>query len=281
MSRILALLVISSLSIAANAIPLPRVPRALVHIPATLTTDYDFEGIIALGNCSASLIRFEQAKDTDLAIVMTNGHCLESGFPSPGEFITRQPSSRRLRLMDARANVVATLRATEILYATMTTTDLAIYKTGETYGDILRKYNVRPLILSSERPQVGLPIQVVSGYWERGYSCNVDGFAYRLKEDVYTWNDSIRYSNPGCEVIGGTSGSPVIATGTRIAIGVNNTGNENGGRCSANNPCEVDQNGNIKYEQGLSYAQQTHQVYSCLNQNNELDLTLANCQLPH
>lgn len=265
----------------AHALPLPVGPKALMQIPPSLTRNYDFEGIIALSNCSGSLIRFENSKDTDFAVVMTNGHCLESGFPAPGEFVVNQRSNRRLQLMNSRAQVVADLRATAVMYATMTTTDLTLYRVNKTYADILNKTQIRPLTLSSQRPQAGEAIQVVSGYWERGYSCHIDTFSYKMEEAGYMWEDSIRYSNPGCEVIGGTSGSPVIAAGTRTVIAINNTGNESGGRCSRNNPCEINQNGDVFYQRGLSYAQQTYQIYSCLNAQNELDLTLAGCQLPH
>ncbi len=55
----------------------------------------------------------------------------------------------------------------------------------------------------------GAAISVVSGYWKKTYNCNVDGFAYRLKEGDWTWKDSVRYTAP-CKVIGGTSGSPVV-----------------------------------------------------------------------
>jgi V8-like Glu-specific endopeptidase len=206
---------------------------------------------------------------------------LESGFPSPGEFVVNQPSGRRLQLMNSRAQVVADLRATSVMYSTMTTTDLTLYRVNKTYAEILSKTQIRPLTLSSQHPQAGEQIQVVSGYWERGYSCHIDTFAYKMEEAGYTWNDSIRYSKPGCEVIGGTSGSPVIAAGTRTVIAINNTGNESGGRCSMNNPCEINQNGDVFYQRGLSYGQQTYQIYSCLNSQNELDLTLAGCQLPH
>jgi hypothetical protein len=91
---------------------------------------------------------------------------------------------------------------------------------------------------------------------------------------------SIKYTEPGCLVIGGTSGSPIIETGTRTVIGVNNTGNEDGLSCRMNNPCEVDKQGNISYQKGWSYGQQTYWVYSCRNSTTgELDLNLPGCKL--
>jgi len=72
----------------------------------------------------------------------------------------------------------------------------------------------------------------------------------------------------------------VIKAGTRTVIGVNNTINEDGETCTMNNPCEVDQNGNRSAHRGYGYGQETYWVYSCLNQYNEIDLSVAGCLLP-
>src|SRR5690606_7194708 len=109
-----------------------------------------------------------------------------------------------------------------------------------------------------------LPIEIVSGYWERGYRCHIAASIFELREGGYVFLDSIRYSSEGCQVIGGTSGSPVVAQNTRTVVAVNNTGNESGDRCSINNPCEVDDEGNINVIHKAGYGQQTHQFYSCL-----------------
>ena len=60
-----------------------------------------------------------------------------------------------------------------------------------------------------QRPTEGTLIDIVSGYWERGYSCGVDGFVAKLKEADWLFTDSVRYTD-GCDTIGGTSGSPII-----------------------------------------------------------------------
>lgn len=119
----------------------------------------------------------------------------------------------------------------------------------------------------------------MSGYWKRIYSCNADGFVYRLKEGGWTWKDSLRYT-ASCNTIGGTSGSPVIDTATGKVVAVNNTGNEDGQSCTENNPCEVDQNGNVTVRQGINYAQETYQIPACFTTGNKLDLSAAGCTLP-
>jgi V8-like Glu-specific endopeptidase len=164
----------------------------------------------------------------------------------------------------------------------MTKTDITLYQLQQTYADILSRYNVRPFTLSSKHPAAGLNINVISGYWNRGYSCAIDTFAHEVHEDGYVWQDSVRYSRPGCEVIGGTSGSPVVAAdGSRTVVAINNTINENGEQCTMNNPCEVDVKGGITYQQGYGYAEETYWIYSCLTANNQFDLSVAGCQLFH
>jgi len=122
------------------------------------------------------------------------------------------------------------------------------------------------------------PIEVLSGYWRLAYDCNLNGFAYRLHEYVWTWRLSLRYSDGGCQVIGGTSGSPVLDS-TRVMIGINNTINEDGQRCTFDNPCEEDRHGNITVHLHRGYGQETWVFYTCLT-NNAIDLAKSGCMLP-
>ncbi|MGZ3770099.1 MAG: trypsin-like serine peptidase [Bdellovibrio sp.] len=263
------------------AFPLPKAGMSIQSIPANFTSNFNFEGIVALSNCSGALIKLENSHDDDKALILTNGHCLETGMPQPGQFVYGQQSSRTFKLFNDQDRVVGRLNATQVVYSTMTKTDMTIYKLKETYKEIKSLYGVNALTLSSQHPELNESIEVVSGYWNRGYSCSIEAFVNQLKEGGWTQEDSIRYSRPGCIVIGGTSGSPVIRGGTRTVIGVNNTGNESGYKCTVNNPCEVDEKGNVTAQRNFSYGQETYWVYSCLNQFNEIDLSLKDCKLPH
>lgn len=277
--RIALLIAFAFMAQFASAYPLPKGPKSLQILPFNFTTGFDFEGIVELSNCSGSFIRLETSRDTDRALVLTNGHCLETGFPRPNQIVVGKQSSRRFTLLNSSAQSAGTVRADMIVYAAMTKTDMAIYRLTETYEQIQTRTGIRPLMLSSRRPERSQPIEIISGYWRRGYACAIDGFAYKLQEANYVCEDSMRYTQPGCETIGGTSGSPVVATGSRAVVGVNNTGNEDGGRCTMNNPCEIDEAGNVTYQQGHSYGQQTYWFYSCLTDLNELDLNKPGCQL--
>jgi V8-like Glu-specific endopeptidase len=245
--------------------------------PAQATPD--FAGTVALSNCSGSLVRVPQSQPDDPALVLTNGHCLETGMPAPGTVVVDQPSSRRFTLLDADANDAGTLQAARVVYATMTKTDVTLYRLDSTYRQIEDRYGIQPLDISPEHPVKGTAITVVSGYWKQTYSCDIDDFVYELHEAGWTFEDSIRYTS-ACDTIGGTSGSPIIDDATGDVVGVNNTGNENGERCTLNNPCEVDENGNVTVHQGINYGQETYLLTDCMAAGNKLDLGLPGCELP-
>ncbi len=238
-----------------------------------------FAGTVALSNCSGSLVRFPSSTANDPALVLSNGHCLESGMPGPGQVVVNQASSRSFTLLNASGGSLGTLRASKMVYGTMTDTDVSIYQLNTTYAAIQSRYGIAPLTVAATHPVQGSSIKVVSGYWKKIYSCSADGFAYRLKEADWTFKDSLRYTST-CNVIGGTSGSPVVDANSGQVVAVNNTTNEDGQRCTLNNPCEVDQNGTVTVRRGIGYAQETYIIPGCFTTGNKLDLTKAGCTLP-
>jgi V8-like Glu-specific endopeptidase len=242
---------------------------------------YDFEGIVKLDNCSGSVIRFSGQPGNANAYVLTNGHCIKhnngQGYLQPGEVVSNKAQTRTMRVFDSAMNLFK-VTTTKLVYATMTNTDSAIYELKETYDDI-QAMGIRSFEFDSVRPMVGSDIDIVSGYWDRGYRCHIDGFVHLLLEGAWTFTDAIRYSDKGCDTIGGTSGSPIVQTGTRVVIGINNTGNKDGGRCQLNNPCEQDEDGEIDVLK-RSYGQQTYNFYTCLTPDFQIDLTMPGCSLP-
>lgn len=241
---------------------------------------YDFEGIVKLSNCSGSLIAFNGQPLSSKAIVMTNGHCIQKpgGYLNPGEVWVNRPLKRAMKIFDKNMKL-HNVMSSKILYATMTNTDVAFYELTESYEDIMAKTNVRPFLLDSVRPLEGISIEIISGYWDRGYSCEIDGFVYNIKEGAWTFTDSIRYT-AGCDTIGGTSGSPIIAKGERRVVAINNTSNESGERCTLNNPCEVDEAGSVTVRKGVRYGQQTFNTYTCLTPDFQFELSRRGCELP-
>ena len=248
--------------------------------PAVQAPGADFTGIAALSNCSASLVRYAESASTDKALVLTNGHCYEGGFLQPGQVLVNRASTRSITLLRPDSSRAGTVRASRILFGTMTKTDMIVYQVNETYASIKSRLNVSPLTLAKQGPANGAGMAVVSGYWKRIYTCSVQATIPQLREGDWTWQNSIKYQQPGCETIGGTSGSPVVSTSTGEVIGINNTGNEDGERCTVNNPCEVDADGNVTVEQGAAYGQQTWWLYTCLTATRTIDLNKAGCELP-
>lgn len=261
--RFLIVLCMGMFSASALAIPLRTPNEVLPQATAEelfllrndqSQTDYDFEGIVKLSNCSGSLIKFENAPASDKALILSNGHCIGGfTFLAPGEVIYNQESSRNFQIYKTLGET-ARVQAEMLVYATMTGTDISIYRLKKTYEEIENEFGIHPLTLSSSHPEIGQDMEVVSGYWERGYSCKIEAFVFEMREDDWTFKDSIRYSRPGCETIGGTSGSPIVLKGERRVIGINNTGNESGERCTMNNPCEVDEKGNIFFKKDILTA---------------------------
>lgn len=239
----------------------------------------DFTGIVALSNCSGSIFRPANATLNDPALVLSNGHCVK--FMAPGEVIVNQASSRTFTLLNSSGTgSLGTLRATALAYATMTGTDISIYRLNRTYAQI-QQLGSRALDLSTTHPVAATDIKVVSGFWRTIYSCRIDAFVFQLREANWTWRDSIRYTSAStCQTIGGTSGSPVVDVASGQIVGVNNTSNENGQRCTLDNPCEVDQAGNITVRPGARYGQQTFQINACFAPGNIVSLTRPGCTLP-
>ena len=99
-----------------------------------------------------------------------------------------------------------------------------------------------------------------------------------LREASWTWHDSLRY-DPACNPTHGTSGSPIIDTVTGAIVGINNTGNDNGGMCTINNPCEVNPDGTTTATKGQSYGEETYWFTTCLTPANTIDLTVSGCLL--
>ncbi|GLY05355.1 MULTISPECIES: serine protease [Actinoplanes] len=252
-------------------------------VPAQAATPAALDAVtlantIALSNCSASLVRFPTSVSTDSAMMLTNGHCYEGGFIDDGVVIQNRASTRSGTLLNSAGNALGTVRANRVLYATMTGTDVTLYRLNTTFAALSSSYGATPLTISAAHPAAGTSIAIPSGYWREIWNCSIDGFVTALREDEWTWTDSIRY-DADCDTIGGTSGSPIVSEATGQLIGINNTGNEDGDTCTLNNPCEVDASGNVTVLKGRSYGQETYWFTTCVSSTRTIDLTISGCLL--
>jgi hypothetical protein len=258
------------LAVAASVVAGPAPAQAVSVTGLTAT--------IALNNCSGSLVRWPSSVDTDRAMMLTNGHCYEGGFINAGRVLQNVASTRSGTLLGNTGNALGTVRADKVIYATMTGNDVTLYQLNETFASIRTKYNTTALTVSGTHPADGTAMTIPSSYWKQVWTCNVNGFVPTLREDQWSWHDSIRYDT-GCQTIHGTSGSPIIRSSDNQIIGINNTGNDDGATCTLNNPCEVDANGTVTVHQGQSYGQQTYWFITCLNSSRAVDLSIAGCLL--
>ncbi|MFJ8039148.1 putative Ig domain-containing protein [Kitasatospora sp. NPDC096147] len=245
--------------------------------PAQAVQAGDLTSTIALSNCSASLVRYPSSVSTDRALMLTNGHCLPT-MPNAGQVIQNQTASRSGTLLNAAGSSLGTVNADKVLYATMTGTDVALYQLTDTYASITSKFNATALTIADTHPVNGSSMFIPSGYWKQTWNCSINGFVGTIREDQWTWQDSIRYST-GCNTTHGTSGSPIVDATSRQVVGINNTGNDDGAMCTMNNPCEVNPDGTTTATKGQSYGQQVYWFTTCLGTNRAIDLSVSGCLL--
>src|SRR5207253_3023728 len=131
-----------------------RIPESALAAGA----NYNYEGIVKLDNCSGSLVRFSTSRDDDRAMVLTNGHCLANifggGMPDPGTRVYQRAVTRSMSVLHPTLDQnLGRVHADLLIYATMTGTDIALYRLTSTYREVFAQFAVRPLTLS-EQPAV-------------------------------------------------------------------------------------------------------------------------------
>lgn len=238
----------------------------------------DFTGIVALDNCSGSIVQWKSSKPSDKALMLTNGHCTK--FYGAHEVEVDKPLARSVTLLNPDGTDRGSVTTTTLLYGTMDRTDVSLYELSLTYAQLKSRYDVPALTISAKQAAAHERIVIISGYWKKAYRCHLNGFVYQLREYVWTWDDSLRYNENGCHTIHGTSGSPILNPATRDVIGINNTGNDDGEKCTLNNPCEVDKKGDISVHEGRHYGEQTWWFTTCLGADRQLHLGKKGCLLP-
>lgn len=237
--------------------------------------EFDFSGQVSLGNCSGSVVRYTD-NDSAKAVVLTNGHCLDMMGSEPNAVVVNQPMRRDYRAFVDRTRMV-TVQTTRILYGIMQPHDLALVELDSTYAE-LEAQGIKARGIQPVPAKVGDQVILASGLFKSVQECNVEGIIHRIREDKWTNHDSYKYRK--CISIHGTSGSPLINSATGLVVGVNYTHNDDGEECTFNNPCEIDEHGNIKVDQGASYGDQIHKILTCVDRSGKFDSTLSRCDLP-
>jgi hypothetical protein len=222
-------------------------------------------GQAALSNCTGFLFKTQNTNELSKARVMTNGHCVANLFGmilKPDQVIQNKKAKRKITLFTNSGKKFST-KSTALLYATMTGTDIAIYELSQTYKELSDK-NIYPLEVSLESARAGDLVSVVSKRKKQKFECFIEAIT-DTKEGGYQFKNALRLSSE-CKQGNGTSGSPIMSDG--LVVGIANSFNKNGKRCSDHNPCEINDN-TISVHHKARYGQQVTDTINFLEQNSK------------
>jgi hypothetical protein len=237
----------------------------------------DVEGAADLRNCVGSVVRSADSRPQDPALLLTNGHCVDGQRPAPGTALVDQPADREVPIADRQGYPQTTVRLKRLVYATMTGTDIALYRLDKTYGQ-LKADGAKVFRLTSTPVRAGAPLSMA--YTGGRLSCRAEAVVPHLREGGYQQDHSIRYATSDeCVPQHGMSGSALLTpNGTTIAA-IHNTHNDAGGPCTDDNPCEVGPDGAVTSVEGRGYGQQVYMLTACLTEGTKLDLSRRGCTL--
>ncbi|GAA3359791.1 S1 family peptidase [Saccharopolyspora gregorii] len=237
-------------------------------------------GTAEVGECHGSVVRTATARPDDPALALTNGHCLPSGRPAPGSAVVDRPAdlAEPVTIKDSAGYSLATSRAVRLEYATMTGTDIALYRLDKTYAQLgAEGATVFRLPTTPLRAGDRMFLSRLDGRPE----CAVEAVPRHLREDGYQQDDPVRYApSDTCASRPGDSGAALLSPDERTIVGINNTSNRDGEQCTNDNPCEVDENGDVTAVRGRSYGQQVHLISACLAAGSRWDGSRPGCALP-
>ncbi|MEU6393655.1 serine protease [Streptomyces sp. NPDC046939] len=237
----------------------------------------DVEGTADLASCTGSVVRTPNSRPRDPALLLTNGHCVEGERPSPGTALVDQPADRKVPIVDRQGYPRTTARAKRLVYATMTGTDIALYRLDKTYAQ-LKAEGAKIFQLTTTPVRAGDTLALTNT--GSRLNCTAEAVVPHLREGGYQEDDSIRYAtSDDCAPWHGSSGSALLAPDNTTVVGIHNTHNDSGEDCADNNPCEVGPNGEVTSRKGRAYGQQVYMITACLAKGSQLDLSRRGCTL--
>ncbi|MEV6647800.1 serine protease [Amycolatopsis sp. NPDC051371] len=235
----------------------------------------DVEGAVELNGCVGSVVRTPTSRPHDPALLLTNGHCVQGERPAPGAALVDRPADFEAPIADHQGYPKVTPRANRLLYATMTGTDIALYRLDKTYAQLSTAKVFR---LTSSPMRAGDVLAMA--YTSTRLHCTAEAVVPHLREGGYQQDNAIRYAtSPDCAPWHGTSGSALLAPDGVTVVGIHNTHNDAGEQCTADNPCEVGADGSVTSVEGRGYGQQVSGIAACVGQGSKLDLTRPGCAL--
>ena len=256
-------LVLNFFQVVAAEIPTPDLDEPLMDVLIRSAVSISWDGRI--GVCSGSLVQFEGLSDSQPALVVTNGHCINEGsidvygvrMPAIGEILIDIPTSAHIFLSFGR------LQAERLLVGTMTRTDIAIYQLHLSYKELIQ-IGAQPLrVNQTETQHENEQVWVVSHLLRTISPCLINGIDLSIQEDQWVLEGVLGLVGESCQLIPGMSGSPVVNRNGQL-IGVVSTSNEGGKDCSLDNPCEIQADGGRKSFDSKNYAVSITQLNQCV-----------------
>ena len=267
---------------------------------APLTIDYEQPGAPLLSQSALSQQAAGVAQIRDLgshcsgfvidhgvnqapAYLLTNGHCVGL-FDSAAVLHSQHAQGRaRFNLFIDDFSRELTVNLTEISWASMRGTDIALVKTDQTLGELRAKgvtaYKLAALPKAGTQISIiGVPVHnIPQQEWAlRQTQCKA-GNRTRLFEFVWIWDQAQAGDCVG--ILPGNSGSPVFDKQGQV-VGIVNTstiGSQIGGNCYLGKPCELTTNGVVS-RSNTSYWLAVDGVRGCFSKG-EFNLSAAGCRL--
>lgn len=254
--------------------------RTIPRPPSPTTPGIAGSATIRPSGCAASVVRVAASRPTDPALLLTNGHCVPTR-PRPGQTYRDRPADDLVILNGADGNAVARASTTRLLLATMTGTDVALYRLDQSYAELAAKgVPAHPLATTGPAPGAALTMHV--GSEQTTYACTIEAVVPTLEEAGYTQRDALRYTpTRSCAPQAGTSGSPLIDPRTGQVVAIHNSHVTGDAKpCKENEPCEVAPDGTVSATKGRGYAQQVAGLAACLDAGSVLAPSRPGCTLP-
>lgn len=245
--------------------------------PISLTQLGDFTGVARLemgSNCTGTLV--DTGVDDGPAYLITNGHCVGDVGRAPQQVTIGEPWFGQGFFLDTYDNpspVVVNAEAIE--YSTMRGRDVAIIRLKEDLG-YLKRLGITPVPIIDSEPIPGTEVKNVAAPVQNlapeDWVLRAGDCKLRTQTDLvefhWVWADSWANDCPGVKQ--GSSGSPLFTLtsdgGPEAIAAVINTTTwgatpKNGGLCSINRPCELDDGTSMVEE--TSYAASIAGIGKC------------------
>ncbi|HEY4456641.1 MAG TPA: trypsin-like serine protease [Pseudonocardiaceae bacterium] len=235
-------------------------------------------GEVAVNGCMGSVVRTPDARPNDGALLLTNGHCVQGDRPAVASALVDQPANFPIGIADHDGYDQTTANATRLVYATMTGTDVALYRLDKTYAQLAAAH-ATVFTLSTKPMSANQKLAILTGAYRE--SCTLAATVPHLREGGYQLDNAMRIVESDDCILGpGMSGSAMVAADGRTIVGVHNTSNQgNGTACSDGNPCEVGADGKVTSVPNAAYGQQIDMIPGCFDKGSVLDLNRYGCTL--